>query len=176
MKMVRKDFVFSYSSQVYFIGVNVGQDSSKFPKVSLGITGKDIVDGFVVTSGLDQNVYLWTIYGKYVGRFGAYGWDISIETTWHPPPIIHSGDGMPRSTESQTTLFSRPEVATIPQRPQKPKSSKSTESASFSRTNQFVNRNIQEMHAYVENLDSIVMTRSPIYEPFDQQIQGVMVR
>ena len=45
--------------------------------------GQEILEGYVVTAGLDQRIFMWTIYGKCVGEFGTFGWDINNENTWN---------------------------------------------------------------------------------------------
>jgi hypothetical protein len=44
--------------------------------------GNDILEGFIMTAGLDQQVYLWSLSGRCVGQFGAYGWEIGNESSW----------------------------------------------------------------------------------------------
>jgi hypothetical protein len=52
--------------------------------------GNDILEGFIMTAGLDQQVYLWNLSGRCVGQFGAYGWEIGNESSWF------KGKGQPR--------------------------------------------------------------------------------
>jgi hypothetical protein len=33
-------------------------------------------DGFVVTAGLDQQVFFWTARGGFVGKFGPFIWEV----------------------------------------------------------------------------------------------------
>lgn len=40
------------------------------------------IDGFLVTSGKDQVVYLWSLVGELVGRVGGASWNISDMKTW----------------------------------------------------------------------------------------------
>jgi hypothetical protein len=44
--------------------------------------GTDVLDGYVVSAGLDQKVFLWTLTGKCVGEFGGYSWDMNREASW----------------------------------------------------------------------------------------------
>ena len=44
--------------------------------------GGNLHEGFIMSAGLDQRVFLWNLTGKCVGLFGAYGWDIGNESTW----------------------------------------------------------------------------------------------
>jgi hypothetical protein len=44
--------------------------------------GNDILEGYIMTAGLDQKVFLWNLSGKCVGMFGAYGWEIDNEASW----------------------------------------------------------------------------------------------
>lgn len=44
--------------------------------------GGNLHEGFIMSAGLDQRVFLWNLAGKCVGLFGAYGWDIGNESTW----------------------------------------------------------------------------------------------
>lgn len=44
--------------------------------------GNDILEGYLMSAGLDQRVYLWNLSGKCVGMFGAYGWEIDNEASW----------------------------------------------------------------------------------------------
>jgi hypothetical protein len=45
--------------------------------------GQEILEGYLVTAGLDQRIFMWNIYGKCVGEFGTFGWDINNESTWN---------------------------------------------------------------------------------------------
>lgn len=45
--------------------------------------GQEILEGYIVSAGLEQRIFLWTLYGKCVGEFGTFGWDINNETTWN---------------------------------------------------------------------------------------------
>lgn len=47
-----------------------------------GDMGSDVLEGYVLTAGLDQRVFLWNLQGKCVGEFGTFGWDINNERTW----------------------------------------------------------------------------------------------
>lgn len=38
--------------------------------------GDDGDDGFVVTAGLDQQVFFWTARGGFVGKFGPFIWEV----------------------------------------------------------------------------------------------------
>ena len=40
------------------------------------------MDGFLITSGKDQVVYLWSIIGELVGRVGGTSWNIMDTKTW----------------------------------------------------------------------------------------------
>lgn len=55
--------------------------------------GNDILEGYVMTAGLDQRVYLWSLAGKCVGMFGAYGWEIDNEASWFKGKILCDTDG-----------------------------------------------------------------------------------
>jgi hypothetical protein len=44
--------------------------------------GQDVLEGFVLSAGLDQRVYLWTLQGKCIGEFGTFSWNINNEHTW----------------------------------------------------------------------------------------------
>jgi hypothetical protein len=44
--------------------------------------GNDILEGYIMSAGLDQRVFLWSLGGKCVGMFGAYGWEIDNEASW----------------------------------------------------------------------------------------------
>lgn len=52
--------------------------------------GNDILEGFIMTAGLDQQVYLWNLSGRCVGQFGAYGWEIGNESSWFKGKTIIS--------------------------------------------------------------------------------------
>ncbi len=62
---------------------NDGANKQK-PKsgVQLSINGEDQVEGFLLTCGLDQEIILWTIHGRFVGSFGGFGWDINNVKSW----------------------------------------------------------------------------------------------
>lgn len=67
--------------------------------------GQDILEGYVLTAGLDQKVYLWAIHsahvGKCVGVFGTYAWDINSELTWASTRIANQR--LYRSTQSSNS-------------------------------------------------------------------------
>ena len=44
--------------------------------------GQEILEGFIMSAGLDQRVLLWNAKGQCVGEFGSFGWDINNESTW----------------------------------------------------------------------------------------------
>jgi hypothetical protein len=52
--------------------------------------GGELLEGYVLSAGLDQRVLLWDLYGKLVGEFGSYGWDIKNAATWFKGPNLLS--------------------------------------------------------------------------------------
>lgn len=57
--------------------------SGRKKRSRLSDMGQEILEGYIMTAGLDQRIFLWTIYGKCVGEFGTFGWDINNESTWN---------------------------------------------------------------------------------------------
>jgi hypothetical protein len=44
---------------------------------------RDVVEGFIVSAGLDQRVKLWSVDGSFVGEFGSIDtWNVEDRTTW----------------------------------------------------------------------------------------------
>lgn len=50
--------------------------------------GHILLEGFVVTAGLDQRVFLWDIRGKSIGEFGVQVWDLNNELTWREKLLL----------------------------------------------------------------------------------------
>lgn len=44
--------------------------------------GQSVLDGFILSAGLDQRVLLWSLTGRCVGQFGCHDWDINSDATW----------------------------------------------------------------------------------------------
>jgi hypothetical protein len=61
---------------------NLKQPTKRTKRLKNSDMGNDILEGFILSAGLDQRVLLWNLQGKCVGEFGAYGWEIDCEATW----------------------------------------------------------------------------------------------
>mmetsp|Transcript_11932 Transcript_11932/g.26555 ORF Transcript_11932/g.26555 Transcript_11932/m.26555 type:complete len:187 (-) Transcript_11932:20-580(-) len=75
--------------------------------------GEQVLDGYILSAGLDQRVYLWSLTGKCVGEFGSFGWDINNPRTWHNAPLKdqktrkkNSGQGKKHEVRKENTMDS----------------------------------------------------------------------
>jgi len=59
-----------------------GHGSVRVKRQKQSDMGQSVLDGFVLSAGLDQRVFLWNLTGRCVGQFGCHDWDINIDTTW----------------------------------------------------------------------------------------------
>jgi hypothetical protein len=57
-------------------------------------------DGFIVSSGLDQQVILWTLLGECIGRYGSELWDINDVRTWSSHNALHHEEGTDGHSDS----------------------------------------------------------------------------
>jgi hypothetical protein len=59
-----------------------GVITGRTKRTKLSDMGQQVLEGFILTAGLDQHIYLWTTSGDCVGEFGTFGWDINDSATW----------------------------------------------------------------------------------------------
>ncbi len=76
--------------------------------------GQDILEGYIVSAGVDQKVFLWSVQsGRCVGEFGSFGWDINNEATWYRKAEAAAATGSKKRGHSSS---SRPLSAVVPAR------------------------------------------------------------
>lgn len=160
--------------------------------------GNDVLEGYILTAGLDQKVYLWNLAGKCVGEFGSFGWDINDERTWLIHPHANSSafvKAMSRQItikENGKTKKKGPKVAFDADAPE-PELNMLGTTAKLT-PNQLLNQvraspstqflqhfwqhkkvaNSKDMNRYVEELTKKIINRPPVYQEVDNQLHGVM--
>ena len=142
--------------------------------------GNDILEGFILSSGLDQRVLLWNLQGKCVGEFGSYGWEIDSEATWY------KGQNE-KVKRSKHKTKKQPEEADLA-------AHYARETAARNITKETVNlvrspssiliQNIgkhrhhtsKELNDYVEALSRKIGNKPPVYLDEDAHFSSIMVR
>lgn len=69
------------ATQIFHTNI-INKTKNQNPESEDPFEAAGVLEGYVVTAGLDQKIYLWNINSRCVGEFGSSGWDINDETTW----------------------------------------------------------------------------------------------
>ncbi len=142
--------------------------------------GNDILEGFILSAGMDQRVLLWNLQGKCVGEFGSYGWEIDSEATWYKG----QNEKVKRSKHKTKKQPAEADLAAHYAR----------ETAARNITKETVNlvrspssiliQNIgkhrhhtsKELNDYVEALSRKISNKPPVYLDEDAHFSSIMVR
>ncbi len=182
-------FIFLFSSNilvkfVYFAedaedenGEHVNDNHKQKPRtgVQLSINGEDHVEGFLLTCGLDQEIILWTIYGRYVGSFGGFGWDINNVKSWVKEAKVDFGHEKAKSSHM-------PSAPALP-KPSVHVSYTAINGRIITRGNsgylvdssKYGKMNSKELNSKVDELNSIIQNRPPMFEAFDKNVKKLLV-
>jgi hypothetical protein len=71
-----------------------GHGSVRLKRQKQSDMGQSVLDGFILSAGLDQRVFLWSLTGRCVGQFGCHDWDINIDATWSQFKEVGGGQDM----------------------------------------------------------------------------------
>jgi hypothetical protein len=164
--------------------------------------GHDVLEGYLLSAGLDQKVYLWNIHGKCVGEFGSFGWDINDERTWLIHPQLNSAAFVKAMSRQLTVKDNKgrekkkkgPKMAFDADQSDNGGIGVDPFSANVSNPHQLLtqvraspstqflqrfwfqkkNANSKDMNRYVEELTKKIINRPPVYHEVDTQLQNVM--
>lgn len=151
--------------------------------------GQDILEGYVLSAGVDQKVYLWSVHGagRCVGEFGSYGWDINSEATWYRRAELaasnYSGAGSKRRAQAKARRPSELVAARL----------QATSAANITRDSlgavdlsdsSYILRSIgrhaqhttSELSRYVDELTRRIVNKPPAYTEVARQFTSIMVR
>lgn len=152
--------------------------------------GQGILEGYVMSAGVDQKVYLWSARdGRCVGEFGSFGWDVTDASTWYRRSLDGDEGDSPRGEAAggKKTVRPRRPSAAPPSRARISASAVTRDSLEESLLDlseaSYVMRTIgrhaqhtpRELNAYVEELTRRVVNRPPAYTDVAKQFANIVV-
>lgn len=150
------------------------------------------LDGYVLSSGLDQKVFLWEISGKCIGEFGMFGWDISNQATWiknisffsqldkrRRNKVVSKRSKFQETKKTEELEYITPKPIDTSARAITKENLHLTQSPSTT-----IIKNIgihqthtsQEMNNYVESLNHKISNRPPTYVEINKSFDNLRVR
>lgn len=159
-----------------------------------GDVGRQVLEGYVLSAGIDQKVMLWTLTGQCVGEFGTYGWDINAPDTWgnkkrlsqRSVPNKYKVSRRHNNSSSLSTaalLHSSPRSSSPPPPVTARNITKESVTMQMSSSSKFLlqfmrsggQHNAKDMNAYVEALSKKMSTKPPSYLEVDNIMKNLMV-
>lgn len=155
------------------------QQTKRLKRLKNSDMGNDILDGFILSAGLDQRVLLWNLHGKCVGEFGTYGWDIGSEATWYKgtnekskrqhhkvkklPTDIDAEARYARETAARNITKDTVELVRSPS------------SILIQNIGKHRHHTSKELNEYVEALSRKIANKPPVYLDEDAHFSSIMV-
>lgn len=160
--------------------LDLWQQSKRIKREKNSDMGMDILEGFIMSAGLDQKVYLWNLSGRCVGEFGTYGWDINNEATWYKGNVekMKKSSRNAKKSHQATDPADRAAIDTAA-------SSITKETVNLVRSPSTIliqnigrhrHHSSQELNDYVDALSRKISTKPPVYVDEDSHFSNIMVR
>jgi len=140
--------------------------------------GQSVLDGFILSAGLDQRVFLWSLSGRCVGQFGCNDWDINSDATWFKEAQQDAAKKRATAQQGVTLRFDRDKTSAcniVPDTDIRDLVQSPSMRMLQADLGQKV-RSSHELNSYVVTLSKKLAQKSAIYSDADGHFRYMLVR